>query len=156
MHEALDIFGRYLASRGLRLTPTREHLLHTVCRQRHPFGAEHLIENAALAGQAVSRATVYRNLPHLEAARIVERTHDDGLWTLAVATSGAVGGLVCVRCGRVISVSLTPVLRAAERICAAHGFTTTTSLQQLHGICRRCQDPTRLPEPGPRKPSRAR
>ncbi|MCA9620096.1 MAG: transcriptional repressor [Myxococcales bacterium] len=137
MDDALAIFKRHLASSGSRLTPTRERLLRAVCRQRRAFGPEDIIHEARLAGDCVSRATVYRNLPHLEAAGIIGRRAGKEGWVLLRSPSRD-GELICVRCGARLAVSLHPVVAAAEQVCAARGFSMTTPLSRLHGLCRHC------------------
>jgi len=146
MHRTLGRFRRHLASQGLRLTPTREHVLLAVLRQRGHFGAEHVLEAASRAGHTASRASVYRTLPHLENAGLVRRMAGRGAtarWVVVEPLSPDDALLVCVSCGRMDLISVAMLEKVARRLCRARGFTLTTPFTELHGLCAACADVTK-------------
>ena len=109
---------------GLRCTPARVAVLDHLAAARGPRTHAEVAE--ALVDRGFDRATIYRNLTELTAARLVARVElGDHVWRFEIARPAKSGGsqdehphFVCTRCGDVsclddVDVSITPRPQAA-------------------------------------------
>src|ERR671925_461481 len=71
--DALQRFERFLASRSLRLTAARRAIVEAVLERDGHFPIEDLVRDLRRRGIRGSKATVYRTLPLLTEAGIVQQ-----------------------------------------------------------------------------------
>src|SRR5277367_3092517 len=97
------IFRRYLHGRKLKFTPERAMMLDAVLRKRGLFEAEQLVDDLKKLDHAVSRATVYRTLMHLQDAGILRQVFFDNKQSYYEVIVGGQPNdyLICVETGRV-------------------------------------------------------
>lgn len=127
--------------------------------QRYTAGRRAVVGLLATAGRPVSiadiaerlprlpRSSAYRTLVDLEAAGLVRRVaaHDEfARYELAEDLTEHHHHLLCVDCGKVVDVILTPGLeqrvgQAIERVAAAEGFQAQTHRLDVLGVCRDCR-----------------
>lgn len=69
--DQLKAFRQYLSSKGLRVTNQRLAILEAVFTYSEHFTAEDLLAQAKQIDSSVSRATIYRTLPHLTGSGLV-------------------------------------------------------------------------------------
>lgn len=131
----------YLRARGLRMTTERQALVEAaLARERH-FTLEELVDDAVSRSTAASRATVYRALPILVEAGIVQPvlvTGEPRRFELAVGRRHH-DHLRCRRCGRVVEFHSQEIEDLQTRIAARHGFRLTSHLHELVGDCAACR-----------------
>lgn len=140
---AEDIFRRFLAARGRRLTAPRCAVLAAVMAHDRHFGPADLEEE--LAGEGVHRATLYRTLPLLEEARIIRRVREklDHWHYEHVVGHGYHGHLLCVSCGRVTEIASPVIERERARLCRRHGFQERSHNFIVRGLCAACRKKSR-------------
>lgn len=136
------VFRRYLHGRKLKFTPERAMMLDAVLRKTGLFEAEQLVEDLKKLGHAVSRATVYRTLSHLQDAGILRQVFFDNKQSYYEVV---VGGqphdyLICVETGRVIEFASKKLRALRDEICAEHGFEPLSHQFHVFGISRRGRD----------------
>lgn len=125
-----------LVVRGIRVTEQRMALLRELARLRVPASHPELTER--LAGTALDRATIYRNLVSLTEAGLLVRTQlGDNVWRYempgdAAPEHGRHAHFVCTDCGDVACLSEGDV---ALRGAAARN---EVSEVQLRGRCVSC------------------
>jgi Fur family transcriptional regulator, ferric uptake regulator len=122
-----------LRSRGLRMTPQRDHVLAAVRELGHATP-----EQIGDAVPGVDITTVYRTLELLEQLGLVRHTHlGHGAPTFRPAGDEHVH-VVCHTCGRVIDAPDSLADDLAERLRAEQGFLVDRSHFTVFGQCNDC------------------
>jgi Fur family ferric uptake transcriptional regulator len=118
------IFRRYLHGRKLKFTPERAMILDAVLRRTGLFEAERLVADLKQIGHAVSRATAYRTLAHLQDAGILKQVFFDNKQSYYEVIAGrqTYDYLICVATGKVVEFSSEKLRRLRDEICNEHGF----------------------------------
>lgn len=70
-------FGRYLESRGLRLTPGRGAVLRAVLRLGRDASAKAVCDEARRLSPGIGQATVFRTMRLLEESGLASRSFDE-------------------------------------------------------------------------------
>src|SRR5204863_4797890 len=101
------IFRRYLHGQKLKFTPERAMILDAVLRRTGLFEAERLVADLKQIGHAVSRATAYRTLAHLQDAGILKQVFFDNKQSYYEVIAGrqTYDYLICVATGKVVEFS---------------------------------------------------
>jgi Fur family transcriptional regulator, ferric uptake regulator len=126
-----------LGSRGIRVTEQRLLILRELAKLRAPVSHGELTDR--LAGYALDRATIYRNLLSLTDAGILVRTQlGDNVWRFempssAAASHGAHPHFVCTDCG---DVSCLP--KGAVKLAGGEIARIEVAEVQLRGRCGEC------------------
>jgi Fur family ferric uptake transcriptional regulator len=131
-----DDLQALLQSRGLRVTRQRMAILRELAKLRLPASHPELTER--IAGPALDRATIYRNLLSLSEAGLLVRTRlGDHVWRYelprsAEAQHGKHPHFVCVDCG---GVACLPANTVSLQGLAAENEVAEV---QLRGRCVAC------------------
>ncbi len=137
---ALARFEEFLTPRGLRLTGARRAIVEAIFERGGHFEIEELIQTLRARGIRGSRATVYRTVPLLTEAGLIQQ---------AVVTSEtrsfeqALGRehhdhLVCTRCGKVIEFHDESFDLLERKVAERYGFRLEGHHHQLVGACPAC------------------
>ena len=139
--EPLLRFERTLRGRSLRLTGSRRAIAEAVLERSGHFTIEELVESLRRRGVRGSKATVYRTLPLLTEAGILQAAVVQGEIRSYESPVGREhhDHLVCRRCGRVVEFEEEALERLQREIAARHGFRLEGHHHQLVGICARCR-----------------
>lgn len=140
MITAKDRFTAYLKEKGLKLTQERLAVLDGVTSSDGHFDADELAAVVKAINPKVSRATVYRVIPHLIGA---------GLITMTIRTKGRVSyerlsgstphdHMICGVCGAVIEFNDPRLAKLINTVCADHGFRPSAHTLSIRGRCPRC------------------
>lgn len=133
-------FENYLRRHNLRMTPERRNVLEVIVRREGHFDAEELLRFLKGRKHAVSRATLYRTLDHLVMAGLVKK-HTFGRGHAqyeSVHGRGHHDHMICNRCGKVIEFANSEIEALQDQVCAEHGFTATSHVMEIFGVCREC------------------
>jgi len=133
----------------IRMTTVRKAIIEFLSEQRKPVNLDAVSHIRGVRNEC-DATTVYRTLMIFQ---------DAGL----VRCVGMLGGtshfvlnvpddishfLICERCGAVEELELSPgVLADLERLATEHGFAPSGHCMDLHGICRTCEEASRLRTP---------
>lgn len=131
----------FLRGRGLRMTGEREALVRAALGRRRHFTLEELVEEVVRNDTRASRATVYRGLPILIEAGILQPvlvSDEPRRFELAFGRRHH-DHLMCRRCGRVVEFRSTAIEELQTRIAARHGFRLTSHVHELVGDCSACR-----------------
>jgi Fur family transcriptional regulator, ferric uptake regulator len=126
-----------LSARGIRVTEQRLLILRELSKLRAPISHGELTDR--LAGHALDRATIYRNLLSLTDAGILVRTQlGDNVWRFEMPSSASAGHgahphFVCTDCG---DVACLP--RGAVRFSGGEIARIEVAEVQLRGRCGEC------------------
>jgi Fur family transcriptional regulator, ferric uptake regulator len=139
--EAVRAFERFLASRDLRLTAARRAIAEAVLERAGHFPIEDLVRDLRRRGIRGSKATVYRTLPLLTEAGIIQQAV---VTSEATSYEAAVGRehhdhLVCRGCGKVVEFEFDAIEILQREIASRFGFTLEGHHHQLFGRCAACR-----------------
>ena len=134
-------FRTHLSAHGLRITNQRLAIFDAAFGQKEHFTAEELLVHARAIDDSVSRATVYRTLPHLTGSGVL-REVDIGknlkYYLPNVDSSGQVAQVICVDCDKIFEISapfmscklgLTPISQRLQVSAHCDSLKTT-------GVCK--------------------
>jgi Fur family ferric uptake transcriptional regulator len=157
---AAERLKAFLRARGLRMTGEREALVRAALGRRRHFTLEELVEEVVQNDTRASRATVYRGLPILIEAGILQPvlvSDEPRRFELAFGRRHH-DHLMCRRCGRVVEFRSTAIEELQTKIAARHGFRLTSHVHELVGDCSACRRtrPTRPAAPRRRRSPAAR
>jgi Fur family transcriptional regulator, ferric uptake regulator len=139
--DALPRFEAFLARRDLRLTAARRAIVEAVLEREGHFPIEDLVRDLKRRGIRGSKATVYRTLPLLTEAGIVQPAVITGETKSYEAAVGREhhDHLVCRGCGRVIEFEFEAFEILQREVAAKYGFTLEAHHHQLFGRCPECR-----------------
>jgi len=140
--EAAELkFREVLARHGLKWTAERRTILAIVRSLPGHFTADDLAGHVQRAGAGVSRATVYRALPLLVEAGLLQPMVLGGeVRRFENALSGPHHDhLVCTACGRVVEIEVEAFEILQREVAARHGFRLSSHVHELYGTCAGCQ-----------------
>lgn len=141
MNSELEVLRRYLQGRNMRYTPERETVVEEVFGRHDHFTADDLYLALRAKRRPISRASVYRTLPILKAAGLVEEVFTEGGGAYYEHTYGHERHchLRCRVCGRVEEFS-EPVLQDLEQSLAGRsGYEVSGHRLEVTGVCPGCQ-----------------
>jgi len=138
---ALFRFARFLERRALRLTPARAAIAEAALSRAGHFPIEALVEDLRRRGIRGSKATVYRVLPLLTEAGILQEAvvrGDERSYESAVGRRHH-DHLVCNGCGTVVEFEYPAIEILQREVAARHGFQLEGHHLQLAGRCPACR-----------------
>jgi Fur family ferric uptake transcriptional regulator len=138
--EALERFERFLAKRDLRLTEARAAIVEAALARRGHYPIEELIADLKARGIRGSKATVYRTLPLLAEAGILEPAIVAGDSKAYETTFGREhhDHLICARCGKVVEFGFEAFEILQKEVAGRYGFRLETHHHELVGTCPEC------------------
>jgi Fur family ferric uptake transcriptional regulator len=140
--DALNAFRGFLHARSLRSTEVREAIVCAAMDHGGHFRVDDLVEHARRSGTRISAATVYRALPLLVEAKIIEPTEVSGEQRSYETIYGRKhhDHLICRSCKRVVEFELDAFAVLEQEIAAKHGFVLVDHFHELIGICGHCRE----------------
>ena len=139
--EALARFEQFLARRALRLTRERAAIVEAVLSMEGHFPIEQLVAELRRRGIRGSKATVYRALPFLTEAGILQPADvstDTRRYEAAFGREHH-DHLVCSRCGAIVEFEFEAFEVLQREVAARHGFELEAHVHQLVGRCPACR-----------------
>ncbi len=138
--EALERFEEFLRQKALRLTEARAAIVEAALARAGHYPIEELIADLKLRGIRGSKATVYRTLPLLAEAGILQPAILAGDSKSYETTWGHDhhDHLVCARCAKVVEFGEEELEVLQRDIAGRHGFRLETHHHELVGTCPEC------------------
>lgn len=141
MRDYEDLFNTFLYSRGLKLTASRRIILDTVFALHEHFDAEQLHTRLKEARRVISLATVYRTLPLLVEAGLIQlslRFSSRDVFEHIYGYPRHIHWL-CSSCGGVQETGLEAIKPALARAADKLQFRLDEITVQVRGVCWKCQ-----------------
>ncbi len=139
--EALKRFHAFLREHHLRTTEVRDAIVEAAVRRQGHFRVEDLAAEARASGLDVSVATVYRAIPLLVEAGIIQATEvsgDRGHYETVFGRSHH-DHLICRACGKVVEFQFEAFEILQRELAAKYGFELVDHFHELIGICSTCR-----------------
>lgn len=137
---ALAAFENFLAPRGLRLTGARRAIVEAIFERSGHFEIEELIQALRARGIRGSRATVYRTVPLLTEAGLLQQavvTGETRSYERALGREHH-DHLVCTRCGKIVEFHDVAFDALEQKVAEQYGFRLEGHHHQLVGSCMAC------------------
>jgi Fur family ferric uptake transcriptional regulator len=157
-HAALERFERFLQQKDLRLTDARAAIVEAALERTGHYPIEDLIADLKARGIRGSKATVYRTLPLLAEAGILQPAIVAGDTKSYETTFGQAhhDHLICGRCGRVIEFGFEAFEILQREVAGRYGFRLDRHHHELVGTCPECLTKEgAAPDPSPAPPAPA-
>ncbi len=140
-NEAVRRFRQVLQAEGLRWTEERAAVLEAALAFRGHFGVDELVQAVQQRQVAGSRATVYRALPLLLRAGVIQQAVVTGEERRFESAFGHAhhDHLVCRGCGKVVEFQFEAIEILQKAVAEKHGFQLVGHLLELVGVCPECQ-----------------
>ena len=138
--QPIERFSEYLSKHGLKMTRERRVLIDQVLSARGHFDVDDLLGRLRKAGHAVSRATLYRNLPRLVDSGLihkVEMARGQARYELMLGRHHH-DHMICLTCGTILEFESPEVERIQEEVCRRKKFLMTGHSHQIRGYCEAC------------------
>jgi len=138
--EALERFERYLQKKNLRLTEARAAIVEAALARTGHYPIEELIADLKKRGIRGSKATVYRTLPLLAEAGILQPAIIAGESKSYETTFGLDhhDHLICSRCGKVVEFGFEAFEILQREVAGKYGFRLEAHHHELVGTCPDC------------------
>ncbi len=136
------VFGKYLISKGLKLTKPRKIILDTVFATHKHFNVDELYDLIRKKHKDVSRATIYRTIPLLVDSGLIKQS----LRCLAKDHYEHTYGhdrhlhLICEKCGKIIEVESREAENILNELAKKHNFHIKEFNVGARGICKKCRN----------------
>jgi Fur family zinc uptake transcriptional regulator len=127
--------------RGVRLTPQRRRVLEIVAAGHAAVGAYDIIGALAANGRRPAPISVYRALDFLVANGLIHRVDSLSAFVLCASpgASHRAQFLICQRCRDIAEMRSNAVDAAIGEGAAAAGFTVSSAVVEVSGLCRSCR-----------------
>ena len=134
-----EVFQKYLADQGLRLTGQRLQIVDFLLHAERHVTLNDVYQ--ALRSKGIGKVTVFRTLKMLEECRLAERvTSPGGRAKFEIKFERPHHDhLICIECGRIREVQWPQVERIQEKTCQALRFTPLWHRHEMFGRCQACQ-----------------
>ncbi|WP_281530493.1 Fur family transcriptional regulator [Campylobacter hominis] len=137
----LEEFKKIIKDNGLKYTKQREILLKTLYNSSYHFTPEslnmHIKEK--YPDLNIGIATIYRTLNLLENARMVTSISFGSQGKkFELANKPHHDHIICKSCGKIVEFTDQEIENKQLEIAQKNGFTLTSHLMQLYGICEKC------------------
>jgi len=141
LDRALERFGKVLHHRSLRLTSERRAIVRAVIACQGHFEIDGLIRASRKEGISASRATVYRAVPLLIEAGLVQPTVLSGKQHRyeTVFDHEHHDHLICQVCEKVVEFQFEAFEILQRELAAKHGFELIEHYHELIGVCSDCK-----------------
>ncbi|WP_242394486.1 Fur family transcriptional regulator [Anaeromyxobacter oryzisoli] len=139
-HQALERFERFLHQKELRLTEARAAIVEAALARQGHYPIEELIADLKQRGIRGSKATVYRTLPLLAEAGILQPAIVAGESKSYETTFGKQhhDHLLCLGCGKVVEFEFEAFEILEKEVATRYGFRLRTHHHELVGSCPDC------------------
>lgn len=134
-------FRDLLKRKKLKFTRERKRLLEEAVNEKAHFDADAWYLRLRQKGVEVSRDTVFRSIPLLLEAGVLQKSvgRGKGEYFENAGQTGHHDHMVCLQCGRVIEFASEKIERLQEQIAQSRGFHLKFHDHRLYGYCDKCR-----------------
>ncbi|MDZ4676235.1 MAG: Fur family transcriptional regulator [Oligoflexia bacterium] len=142
MKDPLEELGSHLKRKGLRLTEERKKLVQLILSMKGHFSPEELLKHVKTKRLPISRATIYRILPVLVSAEIIQQSLlTEGQTRFEVTwNKDHHDHLICTYCNKVIEFQHNTIEIMQREIANRYGFILEHHVMELMGRCKDCRN----------------
>ena len=142
MDKFLQTFARYVLDKKLNITAQRLAIAESFFKSEKHLTAEELYLVVKKFDPSIGQTTVYRTLKLLcdsGLAREIQLGNTSINYEKNYDTEHH-DHLICESCGKIIEVTDQSIERLQNKLAEKHGFTLTTHVLNLYGLCKECHE----------------
>lgn len=142
MQEHEVIFEAFLEKKGLKLTQPRKLILNTIFDLHEHFDIEQLYDIIHKISSEVSRATVYRIIPLLVEAGLIQKSIRSDARDKYEHIFGHPkhAHWICKDCGMLLETDMQDILKLVQAKAKTQNFRISDTNLEVKGICWKCQN----------------
>ncbi len=142
MQEHEIIFEAFLEKQGLKYTKARKLILEIVFKLHEHFDVEYLYDLIHQVSKDVSRATVYRTIPLMVEAGLIQRSVRSESRDKYEHIYGHPrhSHWVCKNCGLVIETDIQDLMKLVQSEAKTQNFQIDEVNLTVRGICWKCRN----------------
>ena len=139
--DTLEAFKILLERKGLKYTYERQCIYEEIQRIGRHFDADSLSDRFKKAGSKIARATIYRNLPLLLEAGVIQKSAGEGKRDFYEKTDakGHHDHMLCLGCKKIIEFHSDELEKLQEKLSHQYKFKLVFHDHRLFGYCEKCQ-----------------
>lgn len=140
--KVIEDFRAFIKAKGLKYTPEREEILREILNFKEHFDTEEIYLRLKSKGQKISKASVYRTIPILIEAGLIQEVYRHGGRAYYEVTLEKSPHLhfICVKCKKVDEVGGDELLQVITKEKEKKGFSPLTYHLEIFGICKNCKE----------------
>ena len=140
MQEHEKVFQNYLATKGLKLTRSRQLILNTVFEMHEHFDVEALYDRIRNITLEISRATVYRCIPLLKESGLIQQSMRNSSRDSFEHILGHPRHIhwICSKCGTVVETDYEELAAVLNRNAKRLKFAICEPKLNVYGVCWKC------------------
>jgi Fur family ferric uptake transcriptional regulator len=138
---AVAQFRSFLHQKQLRATDIREDIVRAVVAREGHFDIDELVDDVRRRGVEASRATVYRALPLLMEAGILQPAIVSGDRRYYEVAFGRAhhDHLICAHCGASLEFQFEAFEVLQKEVASKYGYELIGHFHELIGVCSKCR-----------------
>ncbi len=138
----LDQASSLCLQHNTQLTDLRRTVLGLVLQSDRPLTAYQLLDRLRQTRRGAVPPTIYRALDFLIDNKLIHKVEKLGAFIACEAGhhDHSVQFLICRVCGRVWEMEDEPVQGALDTAAHAHGFTPSSTIVEIEGVCAECSE----------------
>lgn len=143
MDSLMEKFETFLKKKSLKMTSGREAIFKQAIKTKGHFHAESLYTSLSKKKTRVSRDAVFRNLPLLLEAGIIQKSVGQGkseYYEVIDPKDDHHDHIICTNCSTVIEFFSKRLESIQEEICKKYRFKMTYHDHRIFGLCEKCQN----------------
>ena len=133
-------FAELLKKKGLKVTLERQKIYEEIASMKNHFDADELFERFKAKGLPISRDTVYRNLPVLLEAGMLQKSAGDSKreYFENMEVKGHHDHMICVCCGSIVEFKSEAFEALQQKLCEKYQCKLIYHDHRLFVECSRC------------------
>lgn len=142
MKSELEIFREFLKKKGMRYTPEREIIIKEIFAIHDHFDVDSLYISMRKKDARVSKASIYRLMPLLIEAGLVEEVFFDGgqMYYEHIYGHDHHCHLRCVKCKKIQEFSDSRIREIEQTLAQKFDYRIIRHKLEVMGLCSECRD----------------
>ncbi|RUM88001.1 MAG: transcriptional repressor [Thermodesulfatator sp.] len=142
MKSELEIFREFLKKKGMRYTPEREIIIKEIFAIHDHFDVDSLYISMRKKDARVSKASIYRLMPLLIEAGLVEEVFFDGgqMYYEHIYGHDHHCHLRCVKCKKIQEFSDSRIREIEQTLAQRFDYRIIRHKLEVMGLCSECRD----------------
>jgi Fur family ferric uptake transcriptional regulator len=137
---AIEIFKKYIKKTGQRNTPEKESIIMEIFSNHSHFDVESLFLLMRNKGHNISKASIYRIIPHLISTKLIrEVAFDSGHMKYEhILGHEQHGHMICKNCKNIIEFTNDKIQEIAHSVENTENFQIDAINIKITGLCSNC------------------
>jgi Fur family ferric uptake transcriptional regulator len=138
-----DRLRKYVESQALKNSESRNKIVEVIAGSRSHFNAQELVKRVVARAPEIGAATVYRNIPLLLAAGVLQESlvQETGETLYELSDEEHHDHIVCVDCGAIFEFHDEVIEKAQDKVIGKLGFMPVRHKHVIYAKCGSLKSP---------------